>query len=121
VLNNPLETDVVENNVHASTPSDEYNQLGQQNSFIDEIWRQYNIQNDTMLENRVIRKRLLIGLTTIALIWLIFTGVIIGELAFGTVSGRFSDAIAIAFITTSLATVMGLWHFGLQYFFTPNT
>ena len=86
--------------------------------------RRYDMETDTLQANKTVRWWLMPGLTLISVIWLLYTGIIINCLAFdypfGSVSGRFSDAIAIAFMTTSLATVLGLWHFGLQYFFTPK-
>ena len=72
-------------------------------------------------DRRKYRKPLMIGLSVVSVLWLLFTGYIICCLAFGH-RGVFpqcqiSDIVATAFITSSLATVLGLWAIGLGYFF----
>ncbi|MDR2641864.1 MAG: hypothetical protein LBC74_03620 [Planctomycetaceae bacterium] len=76
------------------------------------------IENDTLIENRKTRKILIGGLSIVSSTWLIFTGVIVVLLCCGCC--RLSDGVAIAFITTSLGTVLGLWAIGLRYFFSPQ-
>ncbi|MDR0521677.1 MAG: hypothetical protein LBH00_07470 [Planctomycetaceae bacterium] len=78
------------------------------------------IKNSTAKENRTIRKWLMIGLTIVSLCWLSFTGYIVHSLAFCS-ECRLSDMVASAFITTSLATVLGLWAIGLRYFFAKES
>ena len=73
------------------------------------------IENDTLKENRTIRKWLMILLTFMSFGWLFFTGVVICYITFWKCS--LSDVVATAFITTSLATVLGLCAIGLRYFF----
>ena len=80
--------------------------------------KRVSIENDTLVENRTIRKRLMVLLTAASFIWLSFTGFIVYHLAFRYC--LLSDAVAIAFITTSLATVLGLWAIGLRYFFAQD-
>jgi len=66
-------------------------------------------------------RRTLIGrLSWVSFLWLLFTGFMVCCLAFGCFSCHLSDVVATAFITTSLATVLGLWMIGLRYFFFPH-
>jgi len=58
-------------------------------------------------------------LQAVSICWLILTAAVVIALGFKTCF-RLSDAVAVAFITTSLATVLGLWVFGLKYFFDPE-
>jgi len=75
-------------------------------------------ENTTLKENRAMRDRLIKRLTVLSVIWLAFTGIVVLCLTFGV--GRLSDVVATAFITTSLATVLGLWVIGLRYFFSQD-
>ncbi|MDR1485276.1 MAG: hypothetical protein LBT09_10690 [Planctomycetaceae bacterium] len=82
-----------------------------------------DIENKTLIENKQIRKGLIISLNVVSILWLVFTGFTITLLGFGGCIGcsyRLSDNVAIAFITTSLGTVLGLWAIGLRYFFSPK-
>ncbi|MDR0445006.1 MAG: hypothetical protein LBG98_01815 [Puniceicoccales bacterium] len=77
--------------------------------------RKLKIENDVSEHNKWVRIILIIILTIISFLWLIFTDVVVIFLA----KGRWSlaNAVAISFITSSLATVVGLWAIGLKYFF----
>jgi len=75
-------------------------------------------ENATQKANRAMREKLIGRLSWVSFLWLIFTAVIILLLSFGC--GRLSDVVATAFITTSLATVLGLWAIGLRYFFPSD-
>jgi len=63
------------------------------------------------------RLRLSIVLGVISVVWLVFTAFVI--IALATRPGWFSlsDPVAIAFLTQSLGTVLGLWGIGLKYYF----
>jgi hypothetical protein len=65
----------------------------------------------------VIQFRLMLLLSFVSIGWLIFTGKIILGLARGRL--HLDNGVAIAFITSSLATVMGLWLIGLKFYFSP--
>ena len=105
-------------------PMPSANQISDMDKLVELLIKRYGMGNDELRAKKTTRQWLMPGLTFISVIWLLYTAVVINSLAFdspfGSVSGRFSDAIAIAFMTTSLATVLGLWHFGLRYFFTPD-
>ena len=72
-------------------------------------------------DKRKFRNQLIIALTIVSVLWLLFTGYIIRCLAFGhydcVPTCQLSDTVATVFITSSLATVLGLWAIGLGYFF----
>ena len=87
----------------------------------DLVKNRLTVEIDTMRQNQKTRDWLMPGLVGVSLCWLIFTGFIVGCLAFGCgdMDCRLTDAVAVAFITTSLATVMGLPAIGLHYFFSP--
>ena len=51
------------------------------------------------------------------LLWLIFTATIVLMIGFKCCGFELSDPVAIAFITTSLATVLGLLGIGLRFYF----
>lgn len=53
-----------------------------------------------------------------AVVWLIFSGVIITYIGLGVL--KFSDYSVISFILGSLAEVFGLWKIALQYFFSDK-
>ncbi|MDR0391166.1 MAG: hypothetical protein LBH59_04620 [Planctomycetaceae bacterium] len=92
----------------------------------------FRIENQTLDDNREMRKYLIQRLMRISILWLFFTAFIIMLLVVGSfccfmyygVHGvRYyvlSDSVTIAFITTSLGTVLGLWVIGLRYFFSPK-
>lgn len=82
--------------------------------------RRLRIENDTLEENKEVRRFLINSLTCLSFAWLIFTAIIVLCLGIGGSSFRLSDAVSVTFITTSLATVCGLWVIGLKYFFSPN-
>ena len=75
-------------------------------------------ETETLKTNRDMREKLIKRLTCLSYIWLAFTGIIVILHFFGC--GHLSDMVATAFITTSLATVLGLWVIGLRYFFSPD-
>lgn len=88
--------------------------------------RKLRITNDIAEENKLIRRFLIGFLSSLSFLWMLFTARIIWRLATsvtvslaGPVFSSFylPDGVAIAFITTSLATVVGLWAIGLKYFF----
>jgi hypothetical protein len=78
------------------------------------------IENETLKENRTMRRTLIRRLSWVSFLWLFFTGFMVCCLAFSWFSCHLSDVVATAFITTSLATVLGLWMIGLRYFFSPR-
>lgn len=53
-----------------------------------------------------------------AVVWLIFSGIVIILIGLGTL--KFSDYSVITFIVGSLAEVFGLWKIALQYFFSDK-
>jgi hypothetical protein len=63
------------------------------------------------------RKTLMPRLYRVSVAWLIFTGAIVIAIGTQCICYRLDPSVAIAFITTSLATVLGLWAIGLRYFF----
>lgn len=80
--------------------------------------RNLRIENDIKEENKEIRRELIAFLSQISFFWLVFTAVIIWYLSTDFI--HLSDSVAIAFITSSLATVIGLWLVGLNYFFNTS-
>jgi hypothetical protein len=76
------------------------------------------IENEIRKANHKTRKRLITMLGVVSISWLVFTGFIIVLLGLGGSCYHLNDSVAIAFITTSLGTVLGLWAIGLQYFFS---
>jgi len=125
-ITQPLTRNTAQDSIAATTIDDE--PLNNHDLVVDELAQmavqRAGINNDTLQENRTVRWWLMLALTIMSALWLLYTVIIINCLVFDfpfVISGRFSDTIAIAFMTTSLATVLGLWHFGLRYFFTPNT
>lgn len=62
-----------------------------------------------------IREVLSRWLRWISVIWLLFSGVVILLLGCGVL--KFEEGTAIAFITSSLLEVFGLWKIALNYFF----
>lgn len=76
-------------------------------------------------EEHGLRKNLSMTLKVISISWLIFTAFIV--ITSGIKDGffierlfDFSDPVLIAFITSSLATVVGLWAIALRYYFSPK-
>lgn len=105
----------VQNTVNASQEVDKI----QSNSELEqEKLRNLRIENDIKEENKEIRRELIAFLSQISFIWLLFTAVIIWYLSTDFI--HLSDSVAIAFITSSLATVVGLWLVGLNYFFNTS-
>jgi len=51
-------------------------------------------------------------------LWLVFTALVVLMLGFQYKGFNLSDAVAIAFVTTSLGTVLGLMAIGLRFFFS---
>jgi hypothetical protein len=92
---------------------------GQKSRLKIEMVRKEKITNDILLTNSRVRLVLIIALSIASLLWLIFTSIIICLI--GNSILKLSDSVAIAFITTSLATVVGLWAIGLRYFFHRST
>jgi hypothetical protein len=87
----------------------------------------FKIGNQTLVENKNMRGRLMCKLTAISCVWLFLTGIVVlllgfehAELFHIDLSYHLSDGVAIAFITTSLGTVLGLWAIGLRYFFSAG-
>jgi len=103
--------------------SDCQTQLGGRTSRADLEKERLGIQIKTLRRNQETRDWLMPGLVVVSLIWLIFTGFIVCCLAFGYgfLACHLSDVVATAFITTSLATVLGLPAIGLHYFFSPKS
>lgn len=56
----------------------------------------------------------------ITIYWLIFTGFIVFMSGFKMFGFNLSNGVLIAFITTSLGTVLGLWTIALNYFFKKD-
>jgi len=78
------------------------------------------IANDTSITDRNTRERLIRQLTWLSYIWLGFTGVVVVLQGLPNSCFHLEIAVAVAFITTSLGTVLGLWAIGLGYFFRRN-
>jgi hypothetical protein len=66
----------------------------------------------------VIQFLLMCLLSSVSIGWLIFTGIIVLGLARGCF--HLANSVAIAFITSSLATVTGTWLVGLKFYFSPR-
>jgi len=62
------------------------------------------------------REKLITVLTQISVSWLAFTALVIVLRAI-PICFFLSDSVMIAFITSSLGTVLGLWGIGLAYYF----
>jgi hypothetical protein len=81
----------------------------------EEAARKLRLENDITEEDMNLRRHLIHTLSIVSIAWLLFTVAIISSLVWGC--GELASSVAIAFITTSLATVVGLWAVGLRYFF----
>lgn len=77
--------------------------------------RNLRIENDVKEENKIIRRFLIFFLSALSTGWLFFTGYEIRHIA--KQYHYLPESVAIAFITSALATVVGLWAIGLKYFF----
>jgi len=75
------------------------------------------IANDIERDNKEVRLQLIKDLQRLSLQWLIFTALVVVVLL---CCGQLKDGVAIFFITSSLATVVGLWTIGLSYFFSSS-
>lgn len=84
-------------------------------STAEEQLKTLKIQNAILEENKIIRRILIGFLSLLSLGWLYFTGYEIRQIA--KLHHYLPASVAIAFITTSLGTVVGLWAIGLKYFF----
>jgi hypothetical protein len=72
-------------------------------------------ENTTLKENRKMRVKLIWYVSGVATIWIVFTAVIVLLLGFKYKGFELSDAVMIAFLTTSLGTVAGLLGIGLHF------
>ena len=84
-------------------------------------WEKLNalkIKNEIRQENKIIRRCLIIYLSCLTFGWLVFTGYEIRQLA--KAYHVLPPSVSIAFITSALATVVGLWAIGLRYFFNTK-
>lgn len=84
----------------------------------EEQLKTLQIENAILKENKIIRRILICFLSLLSSSWLLFTGYEIRQLA--KLHHHLPSSVAIAFITTSLATVVSLWAIGLNYFFYRN-
>jgi hypothetical protein len=75
------------------------------------------IGNKTLEDDKDIRKIQMSQLYGVSVAWLVFTGVIVVLMGFQCICYQLESSVAIAFITTSLGTVLGLWAIALRYFF----
>jgi hypothetical protein len=92
--------------------------IQKRNKLFQEKLRDLCIENDIAEENKKIRQWLMIRLYRISVSWLIFTGIVVVFLAKGC--WHLANGVTIFFITSSLATVVGLWAIGLRYFFSTS-
>jgi flagellar motor component MotA len=109
----PLDTALVED---ASQKIQNVVQIYTEDASASEV--KLGIENEIRKADHKTRERLIIMLGVVSISWLIFTGFIIMLLGLGNSWYHLSDGVAIAFITTSLGTVLGLWAIGLRYFFS---
>lgn len=107
--------DIFRNAIEHSTPPPNPSALSIPSKKAQEEVRAMEIENNIAEQNKNIRFWLILGLSVISVIWLIFTAWEINSLA--TAQHKLNDSVIIAFITSSLATVVGLWAIGLNYFF----
>lgn len=77
--------------------------------------RNLRIENDIKEENKIIRRFLIFFLSALSTGWLLFTGYEVRHIA--KQYHYLPESVAVAFITSALATVVGLWAIGLKYFF----
>lgn len=84
-------------------------------NFEKEQLRALKLENDICEANKKTRNILIWVLTGLSISWLYFTGYEIRQIA--KFHHYLPASVAIAFITTSLGTVVGLWAIGLNYFF----
>ena len=63
------------------------------------------------------RTKLTSRISVISAVWLLFTIVVIVFQGFKLFDFSLSNSVMIAFLTTSLGTVLGLWGIGLGYYF----
>lgn len=84
------------------------------NKLKEEVYK-LKIDNEHRKKNQVVRICLIIVLSILSISWLYFTGYEIRHMA--KLKHFLPPSVAIAFITSSLGTVVGLWAIGLNYFF----
>lgn len=82
--------------------------LQQENQDIDRI-----IKRDT----HKTREWLIVDVGCITLLWLFFTALVVLMVGFQFQGFKLSDTVMVAFLTTSLATVLGLLGIGLRFYF----
>ena len=81
-------------------------------------------QNSQQLDQKIkgdthqTRQTLIGCVGCVSFLWIVFTAVIVLMLGFRYGGFDLSDAVAIAFLTTSLGTVLGLMAIGLRFFFS---
>ena len=63
---------------------------------------------------------LIVYVGSMAFLWIVFTAIIVLMLGFRFYNFDISDAVMIAFLTTSLGTVLGLLGIGLRFYFKPE-
>ena len=85
-----------------------------------ESLRQDRYDLDKLIKSDTHRTRqTLIGCVgCVSFLWLIFTAFVVLMIGFKYKGFELSDAVMIAFITTSLGTVLGLLAIGLRFFFS---
>ena len=71
-------------------------------------------------EEHETRKELIGLLKWISILWLCFTVIVVVLHGFRCSYFTLSDSVMIAFLTTSLGTVLGLWGIGLGYYFVAR-
>jgi hypothetical protein len=79
--------------------------------------RSVRLPNDVIEANKNTRRWLIRVLTILSFAWLALTVCMFCCLGFRLGSFCVSDSVMIAFMTTSMFNVLGLWTIGLTYFF----
>ncbi|MDR0327676.1 MAG: hypothetical protein LBI05_05195 [Planctomycetaceae bacterium] len=72
-------------------------------------------------ETHKTRMWLLCYVGCITLLWLVFTAIIVLMVGFRFKEFTLSDTVMVAFLTTSLATVLGLLGIGLNFYFSQQS
>ena len=85
--------------------------IQQQNQILDRTIKQ---------ETHRTRKILIVCVGCVSFLWIIFTAIIVLMLGYKYKGFYLSEAVMIAFLTTSLGTVLALLIIGLKFYFPPK-
>jgi hypothetical protein len=91
-----------------------------QDAFLPIMAQRLKDNSDRENRNQLIREQLVPLLSWVSICWLIFTGIVVLLVGFHFTCFCLDNSVMIAFLTTSLGTVLGVWGIALYFFFPHN-